>query len=410
MSETLVLRMPEGSRPATWIVVDAFGNRMGEPASGALAEAAAAVRGRRLRVCVPGAQAILLYADLPTHNSRKIQQAVPFALEDKLAEDIDTLHFALGPRDRHGYPAVVVTRAHMREWLEQLAAAGLTPAELVVDVLTLPVREHSLTLVPDGEQVLVRFSDGSGMAVDRMLAPLLVRRQIASLPEPLRCSHALVYAADESAQQQAAGLLTGLNLEIAFSHLRTGAIGLMAGGPRAPQAINLLQGEFGRHVGAAEYWLHWRVAVWLLAALVGVFILQQGVTEFRLRRQWTAQQAQIAALFHQALPDVTRMVEPRVQMQRRLSHLTGGTGNANGLLPMLASVGTALQSQSGMQLQGFSYHAGVLQLQIQAPNIAALDSLKAALAQTSGIQAELDSVSSTSGQTTGRLTLRGSGP
>ena len=410
MSETLVLRMPEGSRPATWMVVDAFGNRLGEPASGTLAEAAAAARGRRLRACVPGAQAVLLHADLPTHNHRKIQQAVPFALEDKLAEDIETLHFAVGPRDVHGYPAVIVTRAHMREWLEQLTAVSLIPVELVVDVLTLPVREHTLILAPDGEQVLVRFPDGSGMAVDRMLASHLIQRQFAVLPESQRYSHALVYAADESAQQQAAGLLTGLNLEITFSYLRSGAIGLMGGGPRAPQAINLLQGEFGRHSGAAEYWLRWRVAAWLLAALAGIFMVQQGVNEFRLRHQLTAQQAQIAALFHRALPDVTRMVEPQVQMQRRLNHLTGGTGTATGLLPMLASVGTALQSQSGMQLQGFTYHRGVLQLQIQATNIAALDSLKSALAQNNAFQAELDSVSSTSGQTTGRLTLRGSSP
>ena len=410
MSETLVLRMPEGSRPAMWLAVDAFGNRMGEPASGTLAEAAAAAHGRRLRVCIPGAQALLLHADLPTHNSRKIQQAVPFALEDKLAEDIDTLHFAVGSRDVHGYPTVIVTRAHMREWLEQLAAVGLAPVELVVDVLTLPVRERTLILVPDGEQVLVRFPDGHGMAVSRTLAPLLVQRTLAMLPESQRCSHALVYAADESAQQQAAELLAGLKLEIAFSHLRSGAIGLMSGDPRGPQAINLLQAEFGRHAGAAEYWLRWRVATWLLAALAGIFILQQGMSEFRLQRQLTAQQAQIEALFHRALPDVSRMVEPRVQMQRRLNHLTGGTGTAASLLPMLASVGAALQSQSGTQLQGFSYHDGVLQLQIQAPNTAALDSLKAALAQNNGLQAELDSVNSTSGQTIGRLTLRRTGP
>lgn len=410
MSETLVLRMPEGGRPAMWLVMDAFGNRMGQPGSGTLAQAAVIADGRRVRACVPGAQTLFLHADLPTRNSHKIQQGLPYALEDRLAEDIENLHFAVGARDARGYPTIVVTRAHMRTWLDELAAAGLIPAELVVDVLALPVREHSLVAVADGEQLLVRFPDGNGIVADRTLAPLLIQRQLAKLPESQHCTHALVYAADEPTQQEAAALLAGLDLEIAYSHMSSGAIGLMGGGARAPQAINLLQGTFARRDGAAGYWPRWRVAAVLLAALIATLIVQQGVSEFRLRRQSAAQQEQITTLFHRALPDVTRMVEPRVQMERRLSQLNGGSGSATGLLAMLANVGAALQAQSGLQLLGFSYHGDVLQLQVQAGSMDALHGLQSALASNAALEVQLDSVSSVSGQTTGRLTLHGRNP
>lgn len=412
MSETLVVRMPDAHRPAAWLVMDAFGNRMGQPGSGTLAEAAVLTSGRRVRACVPGADAILLHADLPTHNSRKIQQAVPFALEDKLAEDIENLHFAIGLRDARGYPTVVVTRARMQEWLAQLTAAGLAPAELVVDVLTLPVREHTLIVVPDEEQVLVRFPDGSGISAERALAPLLIQRQLATLPEAQRCTHALVYAHDESVQQAMATLIDGLELEITYSHLAAGAIGLMPGGPNAPQTINLLQGEFGRHSGAAEYWPRWRVAASLLVALIVIFVVQQISSEIRLRHEAATASKQIAVLFHSSMPDMKNVSDLGIMksvMQQRLGQLTGGSATETGLLPMLATVGAALQAQSGTQLQGFSYHAGVLQLQVQAGSIDALDNLKSALAQDSAFHAQLDSVNSTSGQTTGRLTLRGSG-
>ncbi|MBU6469270.1 MAG: type II secretion system protein GspL [Gammaproteobacteria bacterium] len=410
MSETLVLRMPEAGRPATWLVMDAFGNRMGQPGSGTLAQAAIIADGRRVRVCVPGAQTLFLHADLPTRNSHKIHQGLPFALEDRLAEDIENLHFAVGAPDARGYPTVVVTRAHMQAWLDELTAAGVTAAELVVDVLALPVREHSLVMVADGDQVLVRFPDGSGIVADRTLAALLIQRQLAKLPESQHCTHALVYATDEPAQQETSALLAGLDLEIAYSHLGSGAIGLMGGGARAPQAINLLQGMFARRDGAAGYWPRWRVAAGLLAALVAILIVQQGVSEFRLRHESAAQQEQIASLFHRALPDVTRMVEPRVQMERRLSQLTGGNGSATGLLPMLAQVGAALQVQSGVQLQGFSFHGNVLQLQVQAGSMDALHSLQSALANNAALEVQLDSVSSAAGQTTGRLTLHGRNP
>lgn len=409
MSETLVLRMSVADRPATWLVVDAFGNRMGQVQRGSLAEAAAFAAGRRLRVCVPGTEVVLLHADLPTHNNRKILQAVPFALEDKVAEDVDNLHFAIGAHEPRGYQVAIVTKARIQQWLDELNTAGLTATEVVADVLALPTREHAVVVALDVDQVMVRFPDGAGIVADRSLMPVLIKRQLAMLPEAQACTHALVYAADDTEQQDAAALFADLGLEVTYSHLNSGAIGLMTGGPGAPQIINLLQGTFSRNTGAAEYWLRWRIAAILFAALVAIFIVQQGVSEFWLRRQTGQQQAQIAALFHQALPDVTRMVDPQAQMQQRLSQLTGGDGKTAGLLQMLAVVGSALQSQTGSQLQGFSYHAGVLQLQIQAGSIDALNNLKSALAQNAALQVQLDSVNSSAGQTTGRLTLRGSG-
>ena len=59
MTETLLLRMPDADRPASWLVVDAFGNRMGQAQTGTLMEAAPLATGRRLRVCVPGSAVML---------------------------------------------------------------------------------------------------------------------------------------------------------------------------------------------------------------------------------------------------------------------------------------------------------------------------------------------------------------
>ncbi|MGB9430216.1 MAG: type II secretion system protein GspL [Gammaproteobacteria bacterium] len=409
MIEILFLRIPDADHPASWQVVDAFGNRMGQPRSGTLAEAAPFAAGRRLRVAVPGSEVMLLHADIPTHNVQKILQAVPFALEDRLAGDIETQHFAVGVRDTRGYPVAVIARECMQRWLRELTAAGLKPDEIVPEVQTLPVRDHTLILVADGARLLARFPDGMAIAGDATLMPMLIRRHLAGLTEDEHCTHALIHADNETAEQDISQLLTGTPLEISYKSLNGGAIGLMAATAQTEPAINLLQGEFGLHNSVTEHWRRWRVAAVLLGTLALIFIVQQVVSEFSLRHEAAILQTQVTALFHQALPDVTRVVEPQVQMQQRLKRLTGGGGSTAGLLAMLAAVGTALQSQSGVQVQGFSYHGGSLQLQIQASSIQALDNMKSALAQNSAFHVDLDSVNASAGQTTGRLTLGGSG-
>jgi len=54
---------------------------------------------------------------------------VPYALEDQLVDEIETLHFALGSTlDGDRLPVAVVAHAALRAWLEACTQAGLTPA------------------------------------------------------------------------------------------------------------------------------------------------------------------------------------------------------------------------------------------------------------------------------------------
>ena len=54
--------------------------------------------GRRVCVLVPGTDVLLAEPEFPVKAGAKLQQVVPYALEEQLAEDIDDLHFAIGKR------------------------------------------------------------------------------------------------------------------------------------------------------------------------------------------------------------------------------------------------------------------------------------------------------------------------
>lgn len=410
MLETLLLRMPEPGRPAVWLILDAFGNRMGSPQGGTLMEAAPVAIGRRLRVLVPGSLVTLLYADIPTRNAQKVLQAVPFAVEDKLAEDVETLHFATGAREARGYPVAAVARTRMQHWLHELAAANLTPVELTPDILGLPMQHDVLTVVTDEAQLLARFPDGAAFAAEAGVMPFLLQRHLVTVPESGRCHHALIHAASEDAANAISQALGSLHLDTEYRPLSGNAIVLMCRASHDSSTINLLQGEFGVHGGMADRLRRWRTPGLLLSALCAILIVQQTISEIRLTHEAASLNAQVRALFHQALPDITRMERPRVQMTQALSQLNGGNAAGAGLLPMLAAVGNALQSEKDVQLESFSYQAGSLKLQIQAASSESLDNLKTALARDPEWQVALQSVTRSAGRTAGRLTLSGRGP
>lgn len=409
MAETLFLRLSVGDLPVSWLLVDALGNRIGRVQQGALEDAAAQAHGRRVRVLVPGATVSLLHAGIPTRNLQKVLQAVPFALEDHLAEDVETLHFALGDRDEDSYTVAVLRRAYLTQWLAQLAAAGISADEIIPDMLALPTHEATLTLALDADEVLVSLPDGTAFSTEMSLAPLLIERHLKDLRGSGGCDKAIVHAAEGSDIAAITHTLEMLELVVEHVPLNDGLLPVFAATLRDRPALNLLQGEFGRHKGMSEHWQRWRFAIGMLIAFCVVGIVQQGVSYLQLRHQAAQLDAQVLEQFHKALPDVHRVVDPRQQVQQRLNQLSGGN-DSNGPLPMLMALGAALQANTTVQLSGFSYHSGSLQVQVQAGQIQALDDLKTSLQQTGKFTLNLDSVNSSNGKATGRLTLTGGTP
>lgn len=408
MAEILFLRLAADGQPASWLTVDAHGNRIGRVQYGAPGDAAGQAHGRRVRMLVPGTMLSLLHASVPTRNPQKVLQAIPFALEDRLAEDIEQLHFALGTRDVQGYRVAVLRRAQLASWLETLAGVGIVADELLPDILALPTHDAALSIGLEADTLSVRAADGTAFSTDLASAPLLIERHLVRLRNTQVYNKAVIHAVDESAASPLVPLLEAMQLDVQIITHQDGLLPLFAATLRNQPSLNLLQGTFARHTGISEHWPRWRLTAGLLLAFCVAGITQQTTAYIQLQRQASQLDAEVLNEFHKALPDVHRVVDPRAQMQQRLNQISGGSDQ--GPLPMLAVLSSALQTNNAVQLSGFDFHADSLQVAVEANRIDALDDLKTALQQAGNFSVSLDSVNSSNGQASGRLTLTSTMP
>src|SRR5579862_6210630 len=141
MADWLLIRLPHApDAAASWVVVDARGVPSGVAQSGPLMLAAPRTAGRRVCVLVPSTDVLLAEPEVPPKAGAKLQQLVPYALEEQLADDIDDLHFAIGKRagDTTRTPVAVVARTLMDEWLTTLRSSGIEPEAIYVESELLP--------------------------------------------------------------------------------------------------------------------------------------------------------------------------------------------------------------------------------------------------------------------------------
>lgn len=386
-----------------WLRIDAAGTLSGM-ATAPLSEVASQAAGCEVIVLVPGPQVLLSGAQVPSRNRQRIAEAIPFALEEQLIEDVDDLHFAIGQRDEDGVVHVaVIDRGRMDQWLAQLSEAGLRPDAVVPDILATPFSDGEWTLLIESDVSLLRTGLQSGYAFDTeilaaMLPAALSGGDNGQPPQRLR-----VISCTGDQPLEALGLAVPVEME----PTPASALGLFARSYDPRAAINLLQGPYSRREQLGKVWRPWRPAAALLLVWL---VLQIGVTvgEYvHLNRQTKTLDQDIKQTFRSALPETKRIVNAKVQMQRAIDALRGGGDTAqDSFMRLLADIGPDLVSDSGVELQRLNYTDGQLDLAIIIGDLQRLDALKQRLAKNTRYSVNIQSATARADGVEARLQIR----
>jgi general secretion pathway protein L len=413
MPETLVLRLdPADPGTGHWIVTEEQGRRIGPPGSGPIGGAVEAAAGRRIVVLVPAVDVLLTRVQLPVRGTAKILKALPFALEEQIAEDVDALHFAAGrPAPDGSIPAAAVDRARLEGWLEALRAAGLDPQAICSEAEGVPIVPNHLSWLLEKDRCLARSGDGTPVALE-----------IASIQEALRYGPEFPADADQpkhlavyltpAARARHGEALEALRGDLASLELRLlpdGVLPHLAAGVVTGDPINLLQGPYAPRTSAERLWKPWRTAAALFVVLAVVMVGQQAMRLLRLNTEEARLDEAIAATFQQALPGA-RMEDPRFQVERALAAVRG-TGHAanESFLAALDTLGRALGDAPGITLEAISYRTGVLDLRLQAPSVDSLERIRQAVARDGQFTATIQQANQRGDGVEGRMQVTGGG-
>lgn len=407
MAETLVIRLraaPEA--PASWLIVDANGARSGPARSGTVADALPLAGGRRVLLLVPGSEVALAEPELPLRGSARVAQAVPFALEEHLASDVDALHFAIGSRadSAMGTPVAAVARGLMERWSGTCLEAGLAPQAAYADSAVVPTMATGCTLLLDESALYVRRADAMPFVLDA--EPLATALDIAlgtPADEGMPGEHVTFFVSPGEYEANR-DLIEGLRARTASLQVKLmteGALPVLAAQAVGANAVNLLQGTYAPRRSVSGGLQRWRLPAALAAACLLAFLAVQALSLWKLSRAEKRLDAQITEVFQQALPGQP-VVDPRAQMQGVL-----GGGSAHGaLLPALSVLAQALAgAPAGGKVEAINLRGDALDLRLVAPTVEALDGIKQAMARN-GIDAELTSATPRGDVVEGRLQLK----
>jgi len=417
MAEFLVIRL--GNDPllsANWIAVDSNGTRRSPPVTGPLSEASRDIGGRAVIVLVPATEVLNAAVDLPIKSGSRLRTALPFALEEQLADDVEKLHFAVGERRDSGLlPVAVVARDQMLAWLETLHNAGIVATRIIPE-------NHGLARIPGTCSMLVAedqimFNDGAecefviqGVKPSDALAVAGVLRD-AEPGAVKTTAHLLVYCAP-GMEQEFAQDWTALRQELSsvdINVLPDGVLPRLAVTVAAGRGVNLLQGPFGAKTDYRALFEPWKYAAGLLLALVLVSFAGKAADYYRLVREQASLQEQFMAEYRQIRPDDTRDIVDPEKIVAEERGRRGAPVSNDVFLPSLYELSKALQQNQAAKIEAISYRAGIVDVRLTAPDVATLDNIQRIVGASGRFGASIQSTDQVGDQVSSRIQIRQGG-
>jgi general secretion pathway protein L len=316
---------------------------------------------------------------LPKISKQKWRAVLEGLLEDRLLDDVASLHFALGPNTVKNTADTVWVAVCQKPWLQQLLTA-LEQAHLAVQRIVpewAPLVSSAAGSAPQvwahsvqGEPHLsVAFNQGA------------IHWPLANAPTPQTLG---VETAPETTPGQATPETLAL-AETTLPHTRWTLHSSAAQWLQMAQTPwNLAQFDIqlaqNRHAGhriqqALRQLLRapaWRPMRWGVGALIAVQILGLNATAWGLHSQLQAVRNQTQATLQQAFPHITLVLDAPLQMERELARLRQAHGQIDGrdFEALLHALGQA--DLLAWQSIHYEAHQVTLGPQVSGPRLLAL--------------------------------------
>lgn len=371
---------------------------------------------------ISGSNAITTEVTIPSKQMRHVAQALPYMLEDQLAQDVSLLHLVTGSRGAEGQVPVMAVPKNLIEATKVLFDQFDLPLDAIVpDMLCLPKGDNEWTLLIDGKQMMVKMGELAGMSIEMDAAPVVLNSLMDSSsqkPSILRvflCQPQLNENLQNWIKTQITGAVADQELDLEFEEIESSEFTLICDqlhrGSMKKRVENILQGKFASSGRRKPNTFNWKP----LAALVATFVLLH--TVFLHTQAWQINQevdrldAESKTLYKRLFPRDKRIVNVKRQMEQHIKSAQQGGGGQD-FMSLLALTGEQIHQINREQINAitprrvaFDEGQGDLRLDLMVKDFKQLEDFKTRLQQAS-LTVETASATQDKGVVKARLKIR----
>jgi len=406
VARTILLRIDPTATDASWQRIE-NGQLAGSFHKGRLAEAFRYCRGASVVVMVPAEEVFITRIPLPGKNRKKLIKAVPYAVEDQVVDDIETLHFALSSVPQEGKYIIAAVETRLIDyWDNALKAVGIHVETMIPDVLALLDSKESWSVLLEPNRALVRTPEGM-FSSDIENLPLMLNNQY-NLTED-KPDEVTVYDCSQANHMTTLKALCS-NIEFSLVDCPDGPFSVFARHYDTRNSVNLLQGEYNRQQGIGRHVKPWIPAAGLFAVWIGWQLVVNVSAMIDLGSRSEELTLQMQDVYKSAFRGAKKppLGYERSSMESKINKLLEKQGQAKGgLQEMLVKTAPILKNVKGVVIDGLRFSNGKLDIDLTVKGSSDVEPLEKKIKQQTGWEVK-SNASTSKGVTKVRLNIKSS--
>lgn len=404
---------------ATWALANAGGELTSMVASGPLTEATPLAEKHKTVVILDSSVVHINSVRLPVKNRQKLLQAIPFALEDQLAEDVDELHFVAAKAGSNGdIPVAAIKHTLLKQILSTMSEFNISPTAIVPDVLCLTANQKQWAILLHDDKLKVQYNTLSGGEFDtdieiiKHIVSSNLGQQDSEIPE--KVMFITLNEGDEASRnnesinniRDAISDFIDNKAELINIGYNTHPLVIFCGQFQNALPLNILQGAYKPKNKENIKWQKWKLSGALAATLLVLHLGTAGFQYINLKDENNQLGIKINQVYKSTFPD-SRIRNAEKQMKEELNALKGGASDTSGtsIISLLASSASALATDT-VTIQSIKYRNGSMDIDLTGKNLQAVESVNKELNNHYDIKAEIITSSSEKDQVKGSIRVK----
>lgn len=346
---------------------------------------------------------------LPTQNKAKMLRAVPYALEEQVADDVDDFHFVIDKTDQDGkVPVVGIELKTLDELLEVFNNAGIFIDAIVPDALCLTADHLQWAILYHDDKAYLQFDALHGGLYDRDILPVILESALKQRTE--NPPEKIIIFSDEGKTTEDLSAVVGDNIEVLSVSYNTDPLVVFCGQYKHALPLNLLQDKYKPKRNNTAQWDKWALAASLAAVWLVLHLGTVAFQHFDLKAKNKTLSAQITSTYKKSFPQSKRVVNARVQMEQKLNALKGNKGGGDSsMMQLLIDASTALTNDKSLTIESINYRNNRMDIGLISKNLQSIETLNTSLNKSSGLKSEITSSSSAKENVKGNIRLQRAG-
>ncbi|WP_133128015.1 type II secretion system protein GspL [Legionella nagasakiensis] len=311
----------------------------------------------RTLVVLPVEVCSLHQVELPWLNERKARAAIPYALEEQLAQNVSALHFAFDRfhYQNHQYLVAVIDKQHLSTLINELERLNLSFDAITLEWFALKPGEACVS-----ETSLLVYDEAFQGALSVELARVYLAERSTEL--------ALHVFKDSTSD------LSGLP----YSKIDDTFYPWVALRLQQTQPIDLCQGEFQRSKRQESIQRWYFISAALAGMWLIMLLLVNAINLYGLNKKNTQLDQQIAVIYHEFFPEAKQVISPRFRIGQLLKSAANRSDDT--LWFLLDKLANAFHTEQ-FSVEQLRFQNQILSVTLMGKDFSVLESLQRRLQQ-----------------------------